>query len=324
MKDKITALIPAGSAVLAPTAGVTDLPFRVLCREFGCALTYTEMVSAKGMHYKNAGTLRLVESDPAERPCAVQLFGAEPEIMAETAAAIEQDCVGAVGLIDINMGCPVPKVTRNGEGSALMRDVTRASAVIQAVARAVRLPVTVKFRKGWDEDSVNAEEFARMAQESGAAALCVHGRTREQFYHGAADWDIIGRVRDAVDIPVIGNGDVFTAQAARDMLKSTGCHAVMVARGARGNPWIFKEIASGEPAAPTAAERVDMALRHARMAAGYKGERVAVREMRKHVAWYIKGCRGAARVRAQVNSAGTLAELEAILEGYRIFLEQEE
>jgi nifR3 family TIM-barrel protein len=276
------------------------------------------MVSAKGLHYHNANTFAMVETHPDETPCAVQLFGSDPGIMAQTAAFIEREYGQAIGLIDINMGCPAPKITRNGEGSALMQNMALASDIIRSVVQAVCMPVTVKFRKGWDEHSVNAVEFACMARQSGAAAVCVHGRTRAQVYHGQADWEIIAKVRAAVDIPVIGNGDIFSPQDAMAMMNQTGCHAVMVARGAQGNPWIFRQIAKlrdtgEEESPPTAIQRVEMALFHARKAVAYKGAYVAVREMRKHVAWYIKGMRDAAKVRSRVNCARTLGELEDIL-----------
>lgn len=314
----IETYIPKGGALLAPMAGVTDLSFRAICKAMGCALTYTEMVSAKGLHYRNANTYSLVETHPAEIPCAVQMFGSDPDIMARMAELIEREYGDSIGLIDINMGCPAPKITRNGEGSALMRNIGLASDIIRSVAQAAHMPVTVKFRKGWDEQSINAVEFACMARDSGAAAVSVHGRTRAQFYHGQADWEIIAKVREAVDIPVIGNGDIFSARDAISMLRRTGCHAVMVARGAQGNPWIFRQITKlrdtgKDEDPPTAKERADMALHHARMTAARRGEAVAVREMRKHVAWYIKGVRGAARVRSLVNCACTLAELESIL-----------
>jgi len=321
-RKNIEALIPPRGALLAPMAGVTDPPFRVICKQMGCDLTYTEMVSAKALQYRSAKTFALVRMHPEETPCGVQLFGSDPETMAKAAALIEREYLGEAGLIDINMGCPAPKITRNGEGSALMKDMALASDIIRSVDQALRLPVTVKIRKGWDERNVNAVEFACMAAESGASAVCVHGRTREQFYHGKADWDIIARVRAAVDVPVIGNGDILCAQDALDMLGRTGCRAVMVARGAQGNPWLFRQIArlrdSGvQESAPAPVQRVDMAIAHARAAVAQKGEHTAVREMRKHVAWYIKGTRDAAKVRALINCARTLEEIEGILIPYR-------
>ena len=301
-------------------AGVTDMPFRVICKEMGCDLTYTEMVSAKGLHYggssRRSGSL--LAMGEGETPCAVQLFGSDPDIMAEQAGFICDSLQGKLALIDINMGCPAPKITGNGEGSALMLRMDTAERVIRAVVRASSAPVTVKFRKGWDEDHVNALEFARMAEGSGARAIALHGRTRAQMYAGRADWDIIARVVEALSIPVIGNGDVFCAGDALRLFEHTGCAAVMVARGAQGNPWIFSQIAAlrrGEVLPPpTARERMDVALRHARELVALKGERAVV-EMRKHIAWYCKGMPGAAALRVRVNGACSLAELEDILAG---------
>ena len=328
-RKAIETIIPRRGALLAPMAGVTDLSFRAICKRMGCDLTYTEMVSARALQYRNRNTFALVRMHPEEIPCGVQLFGSDPEAMAGAAALVEKEYPGAAGLIDLNMGCPTPKITRNGEGCALMKDPARAADIIRAVDRAVRLPVTVKIRKGWDEHSVNAVEFARMAAESGAAAVCVHGRTRAQFYHGKADWDIIARVCAAVDVPVIGNGDVLCAEDALKMLDQTGCRAVMVARGAQGNPWIFRQIARLRDTGvrediPAPAQRVDMALTHARAAVAEKGENTAVREMRKHVAWYIRGTRDAASVRAAVNCARTLQEIEAILTSYGKTLQKQD
>lgn len=304
---------------LAPMAGVTELPFRTLCREMGCALTFTEMVSAKGFLYENERTLELLETAEGEHPCGFQLFGADPAAVAEAARRIGERYAGRVDLIDLNMGCPAHKIAGAGEGSALMRDLPLAGRIIEAAAKAVPLPVTVKFRKGWDEHSVNAVEFARMAQESGAAALCVHGRTRAQGYSGRADWDIIGSVKAAVRIPVLGNGDLFAPEDVLRMKRETGCDGVLIARGALGNPWIFRACAAalaGEAYAPPAPEeRVDTALRHAAMQQAYKGAH-AVIEMRKHVAWYLHGLPGAAKLRAAVNACTSLEELRALLLGY--------
>jgi len=313
-------LLKENDVLLAPMAGVTDRVFRVLCKEQGCGLTYTEMVSAKGLHYGgSAGRSRaLLTTDERERPCAVQIFGSDPPIMAEQAARLEEECGEALALIDINMGCPAPKITGNGEGSALMKRPALAAQIIRAVADAVKLPVTVKFRKGWDDESVNAVEFARMAEQSGAAAVTVHGRTRMQFYAGAADWECIARVKEAVSIPVIGNGDVFSPEAYFALKERTGCDGVMVARGAQGNPWIFREIVAAKEGRlapePTAQERTEMALRHARALVEQKGQH-AVIEMRKHIAWYIREMPGAAGLRAAVNGCVTLEQLEALLSG---------
>ena len=317
----VSQLLEENDLLLAPMAGVTDRVFRVLCKEQGCGLTYTEMVSAKGLHYGgSAGKSRaLLTTDERERPCAVQLFGSDPAIMAEQAARLFEESGDALALIDINMGCPAPKITGNGEGSALMKNPALAARVIRAVADAVPLPVTVKFRKGWDDESVNVVEFAKMAEQSGAAAVTVHGRTRMQFYSGTADWDCIARVKRAVSIPVIGNGDVFSPKAYFAIREKTGCDGVMIARGAQGNPWIFREIAAAKEGktapAPTAQERMETALRHARGLVAQKGEHAVV-EMRKHVAWYIKGTPGAAALRGAVNECTTLSQLEALLLAY--------
>ncbi len=305
----------ANNLILAPMAGVTDQPFRILCREQGCGLLVTEMVSAKAILYNNRNTKELLAVSDEERPIAVQLFGSDPEIVAAMAHRIED---GPYDLIDLNMGCPVPKVVNNGEGSALMREPKQVEALLSALVKAVNKPVTVKFRKGFDDDHVNAVEIARIAESCGVAAVAVHGRTREQFYSGKADWDIIRQVKEAVQIPVIGNGDIFTPQDAKRMLEETGCDGLMIARGARGNPWIFRRIAhyldTGELLPqPDAREVGTMILRHARMQAELKGEALGMKEMRKHIAWYTAGLRGSAALRRQCNTLETLAELEKML-----------
>jgi len=316
--NEILELLAENDVFLAPMAGVTDRSFRILCKEMGCGLTYTEMVSAKGLHYGGSErrTVSLLSIDPLEAPAAVQLFGSDPDILAEQAAALSKRLGDFLALIDINMGCPAKKIVSNGEGSALMKDMGRARAVISAVAQAVDLPVTVKFRKGWDDASVNAVEFAVMAQDAGADAVTVHGRTREQQYAGRADWDIIRRVKEAVHIPVIGNGDVVSAADYFHMKEQTGCDGVMIARGAMGNPWIFAEIRAAKRGLPfvppSPKERVEMALRHARNLVTQKGERAIV-EMRKHAAWYIKGIPGAAAVRSGINECNTYEEMERLL-----------
>lgn len=304
--------------MLAPMAGVTDLPYRALCKELGCDFTYTEMVSAKGLYYGGNGSAALLETAPNERPCGVQIFGREPELMAEIARRLCGENRGELALIDINMGCPAPKITGNGEGSALMLEPVLAGRIIEAVAKASSLPVTVKFRKGFDENRVNALEFGRIAQESGAAMVTIHGRTRAQMYSGKADWDIIAKLKQTLSIPVIGNGDVFSGADALAIRAHTGCDGIMVGRGAQGNPFIFEEIKAalqGEPyQQPSEAQRLAMARLHLKRAVEHKGPR-AVIEMRKHIAWYLKGIRGAAILRAKVNAATSLEEMLALLEG---------
>ena len=315
---KIGNLELENNVFLAPMAGVTDLPFRILCKEMGCGLVYSEMVSAKGILYDNKNTTELLEIDPKERPVAVQLFGSDPEILGAMAKKIEQY---PIDIIDVNMGCPAPKIVKNGEGSCLMKTPELVGRIVKSLVESQSKPVTIKFRKGFDDDHVNAVEIAKIAEANGASAVAVHGRTREQYYSGKADWDIIKQVKEAVNIPVIGNGDVFTPQDAKNLLEHTGCDAIMVGRGAQGNPWIFKRILhflqTGELLPePTAEERVEKALRHAQMLIDYKGEYIGVREMRKHMAWYMKGMPGAAELRGKLNYAENRAELEALLRGY--------
>lgn len=304
---------PQQNLLLAPLAGVTDRAFRELCREQGARLSYTEMVSAKGVQYCNAHTYELLEIGEAEGKAGIQLFGKEPDIIARTATRLEES-IPRAALFDLNMGCPAPKIVGNGEGSALMLQPDLAFRIIRAVKRAVSLPVTVKFRKGFDQDHINCVEFAKMAEEAGADAVTVHGRTRDQFYEGKADWDAIAEVKRAVAIPVIANGDVFSPRDAKAILEHTGADGVMVARGALGNPFLFREIRSyfesGTYQEPTILERTDMAIRHARLACRYKEERIAMREMRKHGAWYLKGVRGAARMRERIVRVESLLEFE--------------
>ena len=317
MKLRLGDQVLENNIILAPMAGVTDLPFRLLCHEQGAGMSVTEMVSAKAILYKNKNTTELMAVDPAEGPVAVQLFGSDPEIMAEIAAQIED---GPFAAIDVNMGCPVPKIVNNGEGSALMKDIKLAEKILTSMVKAVKKPVTVKFRKGFNDQCINAVEFAKMAESSGAAWVAVHGRTREQYYSGTADWEIIRQVKEAVKIPVIGNGDIFHAQDAARMIQETGCDGVMVARGAKGNPWIFREIRqyleTGEvPLRPSVEEIREMILRHGRMLAQYKGETVAMREMRSHMAWYTKGMKHSASIRCEINQVETLEGLAALLDG---------
>ncbi|MGN0375771.1 MAG: tRNA dihydrouridine synthase DusB [Butyrivibrio sp.] len=302
--------------MLAPMAGVTDLPYRILCREQGCGYAVTEMVSAKAVLYNNKNTELLMQTQPSEAPVFLQLFGSEPEIMGEIASRLEDR--GFAGF-DINMGCPVPKVVNNNEGSALMKDPILAGRIVENMVKRVNVPVTVKFRKGFNEDCVNAAEFAHIMEESGAAAVTVHGRTREQFYSGKADWDIIRQVVEKVSIPVIGNGDIFSGEDALKMFQDTGCAGIAVGRGARGNPWIFREINAalkGEipPDKPSVSERRAMIMRHATLMLQYKPEFMVVREMRKHVSWYTSGLHNCAALRDEVNHTESLSELFELLD----------
>ena len=311
MKFKIGDTLLDNNVFLAPMAGVTDLPFRLLCREQGAGMSVTEMVSAKAILYKNKNTKELLAVDRAEGPVSVQLFGSDPEIMAAIAAQIED---GPYVAIDVNMGCPVPKIVNNHEGSALMKDPAQAEKVLTAMVKAVKKPVTVKFRKGFNDQNINAVEFAKMAESCGVAAVAVHGRTRAQYYSGQADWDIIAQVKDAVKIPVIGNGDVDSPEKAKAILEQTGCDGVMIGRAAEGNPWIFREVVSylengTIPARPTNREKREMILRHAALQLEYKGEYTGVREMRKHLSWYTVGMPHSAHFRQTINTMEKMDEL---------------
>ena len=301
--------------ILAPMAGVTDLPFRLLCKEQGAGLLCMDMVSAKAIYYNNKNTEALMEIDDRERPVSLQLFGSDADIMSEMAKRIEEK---PFAILDINMGCPVPKVAGNGEGSALMKNPALVREIVSKVVKAIEKPVTVKIRKGFDEEHVNAVEIAKIIEDCGAAAVAVHGRTREQYYSGKADWDIIRQVKEAVSIPVIGNGDVTGPESAKKMIEETGVDGIMIGRAARGNPWIFKQIKeyleSGVlPEKPSLEEVREMMLRHARMQLECKGEYTGIREMRKHVAWYTAGYPNSARLRAKINEVETYEALTELL-----------
>ncbi|EPR08069.1 tRNA dihydrouridine synthase DusB [Ruminiclostridium papyrosolvens] len=303
---------------LAPMAGVTDMPFRVLCKEQECGLVYTEMVSAKGMHYDDDKSNKLTLMHEIEKPGAVQIFGSDPTIMAEVAEKLN---ASDAAIIDINMGCPAPKITKNGEGSALMKNPQLIAEIIRAVVSATQKPVTVKIRKGWDDSRINAVEIALIAEKNGASAIAVHGRTREQYYSGKADWDIIRQVKEAVSIPVIGNGDVTGPKEAQKLLEETGCDAIMVGRGAQGNPWIFKKIVrfleDGTTVPdPSPEEKIETIIRHMNMLIDLKGERTGILEMRSHIAWYIKGMRDAAYTKQKIFQMTDKEEIISLLKSF--------
>lgn len=315
---KIGEQVIGSSVFLAPMAGVTDLPFRIICKEMGCGMVFTEMVSSKGLYYGDHKTEELLAIEEEEKPVAIQIFGSDPDIMARAAYTLNsRENI----ILDINMGCPTPKIVKNGDGSALMKNPKLAGEVIRAVVKESVKPVTVKIRKGWDEGSVNAVEMAKVIEESGGSAVTVHGRTREQFYSGKADWSIIRRVKEAVKIPVIGNGDVFSVEDAKALIEGTNCDGIMIGRGAQGNPWIFMQIKhyfeTGEllPEAGLA-ERIDVALRHMGLVIMAKGEYVAIREMRKHIAWYMKGFKNSAQLRNEINKIDSYQKLKQCLEDY--------
>lgn len=309
---KIGAVTLDSPVILAPMAGVTDLPFRLLCKRKGAGLLCMEMVSAKAIYYHNRNTEELLRIHPEETPVSLQLFGSQPELMAEMAKRIEER---PFSILDINMGCPVPKVVNNGEGSALMKNPRLAGEIMAAVVKAVKKPVTVKIRKGFDDEHINAVELAKIAEDCGVAAVAVHGRTREQYYSGSADWDIIRQVKEAVSIPVIGNGDVKDPESAKALLEETGCDGIMIGRAARGNPWIFKRtddyLSKGTMPEPVSKEEIRRTiLEHAELMTEYKGEYIAVREMRKHVSWYTAGMHDSARFRGKINEMETMEELK--------------
>lgn len=315
MSLKIGNVTLENNLILAPMAGVTDLPFRLLCKEQGAGLICTEMISAKAIYFKNKNTETLMEIDERERPVSLQLFGSDPDLMAEIARRIEPR---NFDILDINMGCPVPKVVNNGEGSALMKNPRLVHEIVSKVSKAIEKPLTIKIRKGFTEDCVNAVEIAKIAEDAGAAAIAVHGRTREQYYAGNADWDIIRKVKEAVSIPVIGNGDVDSPQKAEALVRETGCDGIMIGRAVQGNPWLFSQILhyqkTGELLPKPEMEEVkEMILRHAKMQLEYKGNYTGMREMRKHVAWYTTGMPHSASVRRMVNEVESYEQLEELV-----------
>lgn len=305
-KDKI---------ILAPMAGICDLPFRLLCKEQGCDILYTEMISAKGMYYNNKNTGPLIMTDKREEPIGVQIFGSEPELMAEQAKKLEDK---GFAFIDVNMGCPVPKIVNNGDGSALMKNPKLIGEIVEALVKACKLPITIKIRAGFTADTINAPEIAKIAEAAGVSAIAVHGRTREQYYHGQADWSVIKAVKDTVSVPIIGNGDICSGADVIRMKEETGCDSVMIGRAAKGNPWIFSEIkhylATGKQLPRPSVEEIrDTMLRHARLMIEYKGDYTGIHEMRKHVAWYTQGLKDSAKLRAAINQVETYEEMEELV-----------
>ena len=295
---------------LAPMAGITDVPYRSICKEFGAGLTYSEMISAKGMYYNDEKTRLLMKKAENEAPFAVQIFGSDANIMAEVAEEISN----SADIIDINMGCPAPKVVKNGDGSKLMLNPELIDEITRKVVEKSKVPVTIKIRKGWDKEHVNAVQIAEIAEKNGISAITVHGRTREEFYSGKADWDIIKEVKDSVSIPVIGNGDITSVESANEIFEKTNCDAIMIGRASLGNPWIFEEIISGQKVNKTCEDVKKMIEKHLEMLIKEKGEYTAIREMRKHIAWYIKGFANAAEIRKRVNEIDELEELKDMIQ----------
>ena len=303
---------------LSPMAGVTDLPLRLICKEQDCGMLYTEMINAKALCYDDQNTKKMLKIEEEEHPVAVQIFGSDPAFMGGAAEILNEY---PNEILDINMGCPAPKVIKNGDGSALMKNPKLAEEVLKSVVKNSKKPVTLKIRKGWDDNNINAVEIAKIAEASGISALAIHGRTREQYYSGKADWDIIAKIKESINIPVIGNGDVFEVEDAINMINKTNCDAIMIGRGAQGNPWIFKRInhymKTGEILPePTGEEKINTALKHLKLAIDEHGEYVAVREMRKHIAWYLKGLRGSARLRDEINKIESYEEVVNKLRDY--------
>lgn len=316
---KIGSIELTAPLVLAPMAGITDLPFRLICRRLGCGMTVSEMVSAKGLLYKNVKTTEMLRIDDGERPTAIQLFGSVPKELAEAAKMVE---ASGADMIDFNMGCPVPKIVNNGEGSALMKNPALAYEILAAMVDAVKIPVTVKFRAGWDDVNRNAVEIACLAEKAGVAAVAVHGRTRQQFYEGKADWQIIGEVKKAVKIPVLGNGDIITVEDGLRMLRETGVDGLMIGRGADGNPWLFEQLKAvlagkPQPANPSVDMRLDLAAEHLQMLINHKGEYISVKEMRRHISAYLKGLPHAAEFRGRFHKIDTQNDFLQLLAEYR-------